>query len=92
MSNETETVETTTSATEEKSYTEIANIYAPLTRRERDVAIGLAKGLTNKEIADEMLISQKTVDTHRGHVLKKLGLKNNVTLVHHALKKGWITL
>jgi DNA-binding NarL/FixJ family response regulator len=46
-----------------------------LTAREQQVMEMLARGLTNREIAEHLEISIKTVDTHRGHVLKKLGPK-----------------
>lgn len=63
-----------------------------LTTREMEVAVRLAKGYNNHEIAGELGISVKTVDTHRGHVLDKLDLANNVMLARHALRVGWVTL
>jgi two-component system response regulator NreC len=63
-----------------------------LTDREREVAIWLARGYNHHEIADELDISVKTVDTHRGKLLKKLKLPNNVTLTHLCLKVGVIEL
>ncbi len=45
-----------------------------LTRREREIAALLAEGLTNKEIASRLVISQRTVETHVDHVLGKLGI------------------
>lgn len=70
----------------------IDNVALLLTARERQVAEKLAFGFTNREIAGQVGISIKTVDTHRGHVLKKLGLKNNAQLVHLAISRGWISL
>ncbi len=64
--------------------------FPELTGRERDVAIRLMLGDTNREIADVLGISIKTVDTHRGHVLKKLGLKNNAKLALYAVKRGYV--
>ena len=64
--------------------------FPELTEREREVALLLAAGATNREIADQMEISIKTVDTHRGHVLKKLGLRNNVALARHAIRSGYM--
>ena len=61
-----------------------------LTNRELEVATALAYGLTNREIADTCRISIKTVDTHRGHVLKKLKLKNNVALARFMLQHGLV--
>ena len=63
-----------------------------LTSREQQVMEMLARGLTNREIAEHLQISIKTVDTHRGHVLKKLGLRNNSELTRFAVKHGYVTL
>ncbi len=56
-----------------------------LTRREQQIAGMLAVGYRNSEIADELQISIKTVDTHRGHVLQKLNLRGNVELVWYLI-------
>jgi len=63
-----------------------------LTAREAQVMEMLARGLTNREIAEHLEISIKTVDTHRGHVLKKLGLRNNSELTRFAVKHGYVSL
>ena len=63
-----------------------------LTRRENEVLAGLASGKRNRDIADELFISVKTVDTHRSHILEKLGLKNNAELVKYAIKNNLIKL
>ena len=63
-----------------------------LTAREQQVMEMLARGLTNREIAEHLEISIKTVDTHRGHVLKKLGLRNNSELTRFAVKHGYVSL
>ncbi len=63
-----------------------------LTAREQQVMEMLARGLTNREIAEHLQISIKTVDTHRGHVLKKLGLRNNSELTRFAVKHGYVSL
>lgn len=65
--------------------------FPTLTPRERVIATRLAQGARNAEIADELEISVKTVDTHRAHVLKKLGLRGNVELAHLAIVEGWVT-
>lgn len=59
-----------------------------LTAREQQVMEMLARGMTNREIAEHLTISIKTVDTHRGHVLKKLALRNNAELTRFAVKHG----
>jgi DNA-binding NarL/FixJ family response regulator len=63
-----------------------------LTAREQQVMEMLSRGLTNREIAEQLQISIKTVDTHRGHVLKKLGLRNNSELTRFAVKHGYVTV
>ena len=63
-----------------------------LTARELQVMEMLSRGLTNREIAEHLQISIKTVDTHRGHVLKKLGLRNNSELTRFAVKHGYVAL
>ena len=63
-----------------------------LSRREFQVLNFLAAGMTNREIAERLEISVKTVDTHRGHVLKKLNLRNNSDITRFAIQHGYITL
>jgi two-component system invasion response regulator UvrY len=65
---------------------------SPLTAREMQVMEMLARGMTNREIAHHLEISIKTVDTHRGHVLKKLGLRNNSELTRFAVKHGYVSV
>jgi two-component system, NarL family, invasion response regulator UvrY len=60
-----------------------------LTAREHQVMEMLARGMTNREIAEHLTISIKTVDTHRGHVLKKLAVRNNAELTLFAVKHGF---
>ena len=63
-----------------------------LTAREQQVMEMIARGMNNREIAEQLEISIKTVDTHRGHVLKKLGLRNNSELTRFAVKHGYTAL
>jgi DNA-binding NarL/FixJ family response regulator len=63
-----------------------------LTKRENEILACLAAGKANREIADELFISVKTVDSHRSHILEKLGLKNNAELVRYAVKNNLINL
>src|SRR5262245_60550511 len=59
-----------------------------LSQREFQVMSYLAAGKTNREIAEILSISVKTVDTHRGHVLKKLRLRNNSDITRFAIQNG----
>lgn len=63
-----------------------------LTPREREVLQLLAEGLSNQEIADQLSISVKTVETHRGNMMKKLAVDSKTDLVKYALRKGWASL
>lgn len=62
--------------------------YPELTPRELEVAVALACGLTCRDIATQLNISVKTVDTHRGHVLKKLACENAVFLARKLIRDG----
>lgn len=63
-----------------------------LTSREREVLQLLAEGLSNQEIAAQLNISVKTVETHRSNMMRKLGANNKTELVKYALRKGWASL
>jgi DNA-binding NarL/FixJ family response regulator len=63
-----------------------------LTRREVQVMEMLARGMTNREIAEHLDIGVKTVDSHRGHIIKKLDLRNNADLTRFAVKYGYVTV
>lgn len=64
--------------------------YDGLTEREREVLTLIAQGLSNQRIAEKLYISIKTVQTHRAHVLEKLGLHDRTELVRYAIRKGLI--
>lgn len=57
-----------------------------LTKRERDVLCYLVKGHTNKEMADSMFISEKTVKNHLTSIFRKLGVKDRTQAAVYALK------
>jgi len=63
-----------------------------LSQREFQVMGYLAAGMTNREIARLLSISVKTVDTHRGHVLKKLKLRNNSDITRFAIQHGLVQM
>lgn len=59
-----------------------------LTSREKEIINNLVKGLSNKQIAAELFISIRTVDTHRTNIMKKLKVKNVASLVKLALSEN----
>jgi len=61
-----------------------------LTTREREVLAGVARGYTNKEIAAELGISHRTVETHRESLMRKLGIRTVAGLTRLALEQGLI--
>jgi DNA-binding NarL/FixJ family response regulator len=61
-----------------------------LTAREREVLAGVARGCTNKEIAAELGISHRTVETHRESLMRKLGIRTVAGLTRLALEQGLI--
>lgn len=61
-----------------------------LTRTQRVVAEMICDGLSRTEISEALMISVKTVDTHRGHVMRRLGVRNEVMLVRMAVACGVI--
>jgi two-component system response regulator NreC len=63
-----------------------------LTAREREVLTCIAEGMTNREIAETLVISAKTVDRHRENIMRKLNLHNRVELVKYAIEKGLISV
>lgn len=62
-----------------------------LTKREKEILVLIAQGLTDKEIADQVFLSVQTVITHRKNILGKLGLKNKVELARFAMEKGLLS-
>ncbi|EOS56880.1 MULTISPECIES: response regulator [Paenibacillus] len=62
----------------------------PLTAREREILGWVAQGMTNREIAGVLHISDQTVKNHLKNILQKLHLENRVQLTRYALEQGWI--
>ena len=62
-----------------------------LTKRERDVLTCLVKGHSNKEMADSMFISEKTVKNHLTSIFRKLGVKDRTQAAVYALKNNIVT-
>lgn len=61
--------------------------YELLTAREREILAHIAQGRTNKEIADQLVISVRTVETHRARIMRKLDLQSHAALIHYATRK-----
>ena len=66
----------------------ISDPYDSLSEREREVLQLVAEGRSSKEIAEVLSISATTVETHRAHLLQKLGLHNTVEVVRYASRRG----
>lgn len=64
----------------------------PLTEREVEVLVYVARGYSNQEIADALVISERTVRTHVSNILSKLHLANRTQAALYALKEGLTTL
>ncbi|SDJ34510.1 response regulator [Salimicrobium halophilum] len=62
--------------------------FSLLSDREKEVLALVAKGYSNKEIGEKLVISVKTVEAHKAHVMEKLQLKTRPELVEYAWKKG----
>ena len=61
-----------------------------LSERETEVLCRIAKGYTNKEIAAQLALSVKTVETYKTRLLKKLDLRSRADIVRYALRQGWL--
>lgn len=76
----------------ERSTSTAAPVVEELTPREREVLTYIAEGYTNREIAEALVISVKTVDRHRENIMQKLNLHSRVELVKYAIEKGLISV
>jgi DNA-binding NarL/FixJ family response regulator len=62
----------------------------PLTPREQEVVKLIAESYSTRQIADALVISEKTVDRHRANILEKLGMHDRVQLTRYAIRQGLI--
>lgn len=64
--------------------------HEPLSPREREVLKLIAEAHTNRAIGEILHLSEKTVESHRGNILRKLGMRNRIELVRYAIRRGLI--
>jgi DNA-binding NarL/FixJ family response regulator len=62
----------------------------PLTPREQEVLKLIAEAHTNREIGAILHLAEKTVESHRGNLLRKLGMRDRVELVRYAIRRGLV--
>jgi DNA-binding NarL/FixJ family response regulator len=62
----------------------------PLTPRETEIVKLIAEARTTREIAADLVISEKTVERHRTNILAKLGMRDRVELVRYAIRRGLV--
>ena len=62
--------------------------FGGLTPRERQVAALVAQGKSNREIAEELVLSERTVENHVGNILSKLGFGSRAQIAAWAVEKG----
>ncbi len=67
-------------------------LFAPLTSREIEILDCIARGMSNKEIARNLLISDQTVKNHITSILRKLMVNDRTQAVIYALRRGWIKM
>lgn len=68
----------------------LENVKADLSDRELEIIELVATGLTNSEIASQLMISKRTVDNHVSNVFAKTGAKNRIALINWAMDNGKI--
>jgi two-component system response regulator NreC len=71
---------------------EQGDVYESLTSRERQVLQLIAEGKTNRQIAQELNVALKTIDTHRSRLMQKLDLHDQAALIKYALRRGIVSL
>jgi DNA-binding NarL/FixJ family response regulator len=61
-----------------------------LTRREKEILQLVVKGFTSKQMAEDLHLSQRTIDHHRANLLRKFNRKNSVEMVNYAVLSGFV--
>lgn len=63
-----------------------------LTKREHQVLEGVIQGYTNAEIAEQLGLGKRTVETHRAHMMRKLNLESSADVIRFALRRGLLSI
>ena len=71
---------------------EAAPIFAPLSPREVEILDNIAQGMTNKQVAYALTISEQTVKNHMSSILRKLSVNDRTQAVVYAMRQGWIRM
>ena len=71
---------------------EAAPIFAPLSPREVQILDNIAQGMTNKQVAYALTISEQTVKNHMSSILRKLSVNDRTQAVVYAMRQGWIEM
>jgi DNA-binding NarL/FixJ family response regulator len=66
------------------------HVFAPLSPREVQILDNIAQGMTNKEVAYALAISEQTVKNHMSSILRKLSVNDRTQAVVYAIRQGWI--
>jgi len=74
------------------AYSVVGEPYQPLSPREMEVLIYITQGMSNKEIANTLVISHQTVKNHVTSILRKLGVDDRTQAAIYALRHGWVQL
>ena len=69
-----------------------APIFAPLSPREVEILDNIAQGMTNKQVAYTLSISEQTVKNHMSSILRKLSVNDRTQAVVYAMRQGWIKI
>jgi DNA-binding NarL/FixJ family response regulator len=67
-------------------------IFAPLSPREVEILDNIAQGMTNKQVAYALSISEQTVKNHMSSILRKLAVNDRTQAVVYAMRQGWIRM
>jgi DNA-binding NarL/FixJ family response regulator len=67
-------------------------IFAPLSPREVEILDNIAQGMTNKQVAYQLSISEQTVKNHMSSILRKLSVNDRTQAVVYAMRQGWIKM